>query len=343
MDDISVEDLEILTSNLESGVTSPVVGEHLFLGFQLPLVELSQANDIDNQFDPFEQIEQWVHTASLFLRLKALIPNQCTLIKLDLQDRPHQSATGEKSALPASTLDPRIALILSSHPLVRRRYSDLSLQADSGWEQAMLELGQLDLYTDAFRRTCWQSLRDSHGIQIQAISNQKELAEAREILAEATEKLAELAQQLDTSEGRVISLREKYKHRQSEIKRHKSEASKLRKDFEDHKNLYVKLREKAKAMRKQIDHLETKAAENLDRLYATQVELEEVFAEKNSILSLCSAQAEVLLRTKTVMDHLVQIRGLPISTAEPSVQVLALLEGYRHSLKRAERLLLGRI
>jgi hypothetical protein len=75
------------------------------------------------------------------------------------------------------------------------------------------------------------------------------------------------------------------------------------------------------------------------QLHQIQEELEHIFLENQAQRFLIDAQKEQLERAARLFQGTGGQKGIPLVSFQPSIQVLALLEGYRHSLKRAERLL----
>lgn len=75
------------------------------------------------------------------------------------------------------------------------------------------------------------------------------------------------------------------------------------------------------------------------QLHQIQEELEHIFLEYQAQRSLIDAQKDQLERAARLLQVTGGQKCIPIVASQPSIQVLALLEGYCHSLKRAERLL----
>jgi chromosome segregation ATPase len=358
----------------------------LLLGYQLPLLDLNESGRIDEHFDPMQRIEEWVSIATLFVTVKRLIPYHCQIVPLGLG---RQQSTPNQEKQPFHHLDPRLSLLLSTHPLVRRRFSDLSLYCESMEEDPLQDLHMLNLQTDEFRLACWKSLQEEQGLKEllkrcqneleyteqelenskQEIENSKqelensrhelensrqelensrqELENSRQLLGEARQQLANISATLKEERDNISrlscseqSLQEKLAIETTAHRASEAQLLDVQKRLSDLHDLYIKLRDKSRLMREDITQLESDRESDLDNLYLTQVELEEVFDTKQAHQDLCIAQAQTLQRAQVVIKKLSAFKGVPMGSSEPSIQVLALLEGYRHSLKRAERLLL---
>jgi hypothetical protein len=77
------------------------------------------------------------------------------------------------------------------------------------------------------------------------------------------------------------------------------------------------------------------------QLAQVEEELIRQHKEARSYSELMSAQTIQIQRACQLMHSSADWQGMGISSGGASIEVLALLEGYRHSLKRAERLLTG--
>jgi len=80
---------------------------------------------------------------------------------------------------------------------------------------------------------------------------------------------------------------------------------------------------------------------NLLQLHQMQEELQQVFQDCQAQRLLIEAQKDQLERAAKLLQGFGAQKRVSIIPNQTSIQVLALLEGYRHSLKRAERLLGG--
>jgi hypothetical protein len=102
-------------------------------------------------------------------------------------------------------------------------------------------------------------------------------------------------------------------------------------------------------LRQRISELQDESTNNLDlekksreQLRQSCEQLEEYFLANQNGRSLIEAQGEQLQRASLLLQRMALLRGIGIGKLpRASIQLLALLEGYRHSLKRAERLIAG--
>ena len=80
----------------------------------------------------------------------------------------------------------------------------------------------------------------------------------------------------------------------------------------------------------------------LDDLHQAEEELEHHFRDSQHGRRLVEAQQVQLQRAAGLLQRMAVLKGMSGGALPPPpIQVMALLEGYRHSLKRAERLLRG--
>jgi len=78
----------------------------------------------------------------------------------------------------------------------------------------------------------------------------------------------------------------------------------------------------------------------LGALHETEEELEHYFLRTQHGSQLMDAQQVQLQRAAALLQRMAALKGITVGIPiSPPIQVMALLEGYRHSLKRAERLL----
>jgi hypothetical protein len=334
--DMTVPEIESLMHRFESDHADEITSYTFWLGYQLPLVDFDNGDAESSDVDPTAKINEWILAATLFLKLKSLAPENCKLIHLGTC-MPSANTHAPKRV----ALDPLLATILGSSPLLRRRYSDLAVQTNSGTEEAKQDLAMLDLYTDEHRSSCWDSFKQARHNESLIKHFQADLETAKLDLAKATELLKRQQEEIMLSARKQRILEEKALLEQRESQQHKSAINDLNAKLTDLKADYIRVRDKSIAMREEINGMEVRNEADLDKLFATQIELEEVFSAKKSIQNLCSAQSDAIRRAQDMMQKLAQVKQLHLSGAQPSVQMLALLEGYRHSLKRAERLLLG--
>lgn len=108
-------------------------------------------------------------------------------------------------------------------------------------------------------------------------------------------------------------------------------------------------RQEVSLLRQQVAELQNEAAMNhgleqrsREQLRKSCEELEDYFLANQRDRNLIEAQGEQLQRASLLLQRMSLLKGIGIGKLpRASIQLLALLEGYRHSLKRAERLISG--
>jgi chromosome segregation ATPase len=89
-----------------------------------------------------------------------------------------------------------------------------------------------------------------------------------------------------------------------------------------------------------LDQARERTERLLGSLHQTEEELEHYFLQSQHGRQLADAQRAQLQRAAGLLRRMAALKGIPAgSLPPPPIQIMALLEGYRHSLKRAERLL----
>jgi chromosome segregation ATPase len=89
-----------------------------------------------------------------------------------------------------------------------------------------------------------------------------------------------------------------------------------------------------------LEHFREDNQHLLGALHETEEELEHYFLQTQNARQLIDAQQLQLQRAAALMQRMAALKGISVGVPiSPPIQVMALLEGYRHSLKRAERLL----
>ena len=339
-EDLTASNLKQLIDDLGKDPQSLPQDFSVHLGYQIPLLELCGEEETDAAFDPMDRIEQWVGIADLFLKLKSLIPDRCKILRL-----PHSEAFEadlNRTRSPEG-LDPMLMLLVVSHPLAYRRYADLTTQTEISSEQTALHADPLLMYTESFRNICWRSWCEARQDRMNAQRDAERLDAANKKLEEADQTIKNQREALQRCGQTEETLRQQVDKHLNANKDGLLTITNLKAELDNLKELYRRLREKSKAMRRSINDLEGKSAEDIDKLFATQLELEEVFNGQKTLQALCKAQSEILRRAERIIQQLAEGHGIATDPPTPSIQVLALLEGYRHSLKRAERLLLRKV
>jgi chromosome segregation ATPase len=89
-----------------------------------------------------------------------------------------------------------------------------------------------------------------------------------------------------------------------------------------------------------LEHFREENQHLLGALHETEEELEHYILQTQHARQLMDAQQLQLQRAAVLMQRMAALKGITVGVPiSPPIQVMALLEGYRHSLKRAERLL----
>lgn len=268
----------------------------------------------------------------------------------------HPLASDPAAASPALAaprpLEALVALtILREWPAVLDSYLDIELMADLGEQTPDTDYIQRlrkhcrippllqELDNNAIRQRASQLRQEFHQQQLQRL--EQELGESRQDNHRSLEQLQELDQR-----SRQLSLAAEEGNRreqqlQEEIDRLSSESAGL---LENNRRLLERLNllESSQRLVRQGE-AEARARcqsqeEELEQLAQDLARLENSHQAEGALLQ---AQQQQISRASQLLQQLTAGGGLISGSGQPAIQVLALLEGYRHSLKRAERLLLG--
>jgi hypothetical protein len=331
----------------------------LWLGFTSPVDALDHAcapADAGTGGMPSPQscLDQWLHQADLLLAARRAWPERCLLINLELLDAPSLrrfalragvEADGVAFQLPTndrSLLDPRLVALVANQPVLLDRYRDLEGQADLFGRAPDFDPPWSNLAAAWFSDLCvrhWRHERQQFEFHTSAH-------------AAAPDPAAEL--QVLALEGQLEALRQQEQQRTVELQELRTQLSAARtappqqvnaEEPGQRKALKRKLRQARAALlqlEQQQQSLGRQTSQQRDQLFEAQGDLERLFLADRDKASLCDAQARSMARAAGLIDRLASARRGSLGDVQPpNIQVLALLEGYRHSLKRAARLLGG--
>ncbi len=312
----------------------PWLEQPVWLGYVSPAECLTRwAADLGSQApDPeaaARRLESWISGARLFLALKHQHGSRCRLVHLGrlqpsdwarlAREAGQPEATwhsGDAQPLAGASLDPRLEPLLWNHPDLADLYADLEGCADlygRSPELTPMRMGRADRELASSLLLNWhgeqqrleRDKRERMELQTRVSRLQSEQRQLREAAAEAQRQVEAANQALQAIQGDVSELREQVRQRDTEL---------------------VRLRERSDAC--------------LEQLEQTQLDLELTFQDRQAQHQLNQAQGAAIAEASAMLQRLAALRGLPGSSGQPAtIQLLALLEGYRHSLKRAERLL----
>jgi len=242
--------------------------------------------------------------------------------------------------------------ILREQPAILDAYLNLELQADLGnqppdtdyipWLREHCRISPLiqELDNTAIRQRASQLRQDFHQQQLQRL--EQELSESRRENHQSLERLQGLDQhcrQLTLAAEEGVRTAQQL---QDENRRLSSESDGLQ---ADNRQLLEKLH-RLEISQRQSRQGEAEARarcqsleDELERLDQDLARLENSHQAEGALLE---AQQQQINRATQLLQQLTARGGLESASGQPAIQVLALLEGYRHSLKRAERLLLGK-
>lgn len=274
-------------------------------------------------------LETWSTTARLFLALQRRHSPRCRLVHLGLlrRDALTQLAAeagqaeadwaGETSLEPAATIagDACLEPLLWNHPELPDLYADLEGCADLLGRSPDLTPMAMGRANPAFARACllsWHQRRLEQRRHTQALGEletriarlEQERIQLQEVVILTQRQAQEALTQLQATSGQVARMQAELSQRDEEL---------------------VAARERCESC--------------LEQLELTQVDLELTFQDRQAQHQLNEAQAAAIGEASLLLRRLAALRGVGTDGPAASVQVLALLEGYRHSLKRAERLL----
>lgn len=274
-------------------------------------------------------LKAWSTAARLFLALQRRHSPRCRLLHLERLQRPQLTQLAVEagqadadwisgsSVEPAATLaiDPCLEPLLWNHPELPDLYADLEGCADLLGRSPELSPMVMGRANPAFASAClhsWHQRRqeqrrhaqDLGQLATRATQLEQERLQLHELLSLTQRQAQEALTQLQTSNGRVARMKEELREVEEEL---------------------VAARERCDAC--------------LEQLEQTQVDLELTFQDRQAQHQLNEAQAAAIGEASLLLRRLSALRGVGTEGPSASIQVLALLEGYRHSLKRAERLL----
>jgi chromosome segregation ATPase len=158
-------------------------------------------------------------------------------------------------------------------------------------------------------------------------------------LAQKDHQLQEMVQRQQAMQGHFDQLQSDWNASESGYARSIQEAQQVT----------VEARQAHHAVEEELDRHRQELLRKHDALEQNQQALalsqDETKDQRHQVLeqqNLAAAQLQQLRRASALLWRLSNIKGVPgTGSAVPTLQLLALLEGYRHSLKRAERLLRG--
>jgi len=158
-------------------------------------------------------------------------------------------------------------------------------------------------------------------------------------LAQKDHQLQEMVQRQQAMQGHFDQLQSDWNASESGYARSIQEAQQVT----------VEVRQAHHAVEEELDRHRQELLRKHETLEQNQQALalsqDEIENQRHQVLeqqNLAAAQLQQLRRASALLWRLSNIKGVPgTGSAVPTMQLLALLEGYRHSLKRAERLLRG--
>jgi hypothetical protein len=319
---------------LAGKLEQPRLEQSLWLGYVSPAdcladwaarLPMEQAPD---DADAALLLESWSSAARLFLDLQRRHGPRCRLLHLGRLRRPDWAQLAGEADQPGAewaaeasaenagaSLDAGLEPLLWRHPELADLYADLEGCADLRGRSAELTPMPMGRAHPAFARASllnWHERRreqHQHALEIgQLLATISQLEQERiqlsEVVTECQRQAQEALLDLHTANAEVARLRGQLTHREEEL---------------------VAARERSEGV--------------LEQLEQTQVDLELTYQDRQAQHQLNEAQAAAIGEAAQLLRRLAALRGMPTEQPSTSVQVMALLEGYRHSLKRAERLL----
>ena len=256
-----------------------------------------------------------------------------------------------------TTPRPLLALVtvtlLREQPTLLDAFLDLELLADLGgmepdsdYLNRLRQLSRLapllqELDNNAIRQRASQLQQSFHQQQLQRL--EQELNESRHDLNHRLEQLREL----DQDQRRLHQAAEASAQREATLQQQVHDLQDQRSGLEEANG---RLQERLDQLEARLLQLRQSEAETLGRCQVLEDELEQRDRERHQLetiqqdsAALAEAQQQQIHRASQLLQKLSLRHRLVSASGQQSIQVLALLEGYRHSLKRAERLLLGRV
>lgn len=220
------------------------------------------------------------------------------------------------------------------YPALLDRYLDLELTSNLAGTKPDLQ------YKDRLRSACsitslLASLKDKETErQLEEALQRSEIAELQ--LQTANHELQQYHSDLQDSHSRITQ-------KEHEITQLSIQVQNLNIEVEAKNAELLRLRSSIAELEEALRSGEAKEQDLGQQLRFSSEQLEQYFHESQQGQQLAVAQAKQIKRAALLLQRTALLKGINVSKLPfASIQLLALLEGYRHSLKRAERLLGGR-
>ncbi len=273
-------------------------------------------------------LEAWSRAAGVFLALQRRHSHRCRLLHLGRLRRHdwnqlaveagHSEAewAAETPAEPAGiALDAGLEPLLWNHPELPDLYADLEGCADLLGRSAELIPLSMGRANPAFART---SLLSWHERRQERLRHTLEIGQLQGTITQLEQERIQLADDLTLSQR---------------------QAQEALADRDTAHRQLARSREQINLREEELVKIRELYESCLEQLEQTQVDLELTFKDRQAQHQLNEAQAAAIGEASQLLGRLATLRGLGTDGSSASIQMMALLEGYRHSLKRAERLL----
>jgi hypothetical protein len=180
-------------------------------------------------------------------------------------------------------------------------------------------------------RLTLEHLRNDFSTQEELLARQSnQLGDCQSRLEQSVRELQETKQELERMQGLQAEIEYRSEREQALMAKRQSS---LEQELGS-------LQECLQRDRIDLDQARERTERLLGSLHQTEEELEHYFLQSQHGRQLADAQRAQLQRAAGLLRRMAALKGIPAgSLPPPPIQVMALLEGYRHSLKRAERLL----
>jgi DNA repair exonuclease SbcCD ATPase subunit len=227
------------------------------------------------------------------------------------------------------------------------------LQVERSRERSLLEkqchdLGETLSQANEQLRIKEQEIETSHQESSRLLHElQAERSRERSMLERQCHELGEIVrqanEQLRAKEQEINSLNQESIRILDELQGERArERSVLEKQCHDLGETLLQVNEQLRAKEQEIDTSHQESSRLLEELQRIEEELEHYYRSSLHSQNLVEAQQRQLQRSVNLLRRMTVVKQLPAVGSVPApIQLLALLEGYRHSLKRAERLLRG--
>ena len=298
--------------------------ERLFEGKRLGEEVNRQMEERQREFEELKQTSQTAYSEleKLFLSEQQHLKEVKRLA--EERDREREEALRERDALERQATE-RDQAHLKERASLSREMEGLRLEL----RERQGELGQRQREFEELRQTLQTAQRELEKL---FLSEQQRLKEVERLSTEQHSlrlQISAISEQI--SDERSAHGLTRARLQQLEAEREQERAA-----------LEQQMAERQNLQQQEVEAASQESSRLLLELHSTEEELEHHYRESLHGRMLVEAQEQQIQRSLNLLHRMAVVKQLPAVGPMPApIQLLALLEGYRHSLKRAERLLRG--